>query len=260
MSGKKLAEHPAVVIIGVLAGLATVGGLAYTIGANSNSGYSPGTEEVYSNTNNSASQDSSINDIDGNSNSVTSGSNNNNSTTNSSNDNSPINIQSEGNNSPSINNSNGDVNVNYNAVEEEIPEFTGAITNGAVAEKFRKFTQENDNKVVYINARIPMSAHRAEDRRDKIEVCTKDAVSSSCDESGFRILYACSDPDPGGVNPPCGGMNYKIKISEESNNLFAFTSGSYTIKGYWVPQYTPDLMYQGQMFSTLSAVRPQDVR
>lgn len=243
MSGKKWGEHPVVVIIGVLAGLSAIGGLAYTISANSNS------REVYP-ASNSASQDSTINDIDGDGNSVAENSNNN----------SSINSRSEGDNSPSISNANGDVNVSYNALEEEIPEFTGAITNGEVARQFREFTQENDNKVVYIDARIPNSAHGAADRRERIDVCHKGSVNAMCSESEFTVLYDCSDPDPGGAAPPCYAMQYAIKMPEDSNNLFAFTTGSYSIKGYWVPQFVPDVMIQGKMYSTLSAVKPQDAR
>ena len=107
MSKKKLSEHPAVIIIGILASLSAIGGLTYTMGANSNSGYSPPVEGNSPSISNSANQDATVNDIDGDNNSVTSESNNNNNvTTSQSNNDSSINSRSEGNNSPSISNSN----------------------------------------------------------------------------------------------------------------------------------------------------------
>ena len=227
MSWKNWGDHPLVVIVGVIAGLSGVAGLAYTIGANSGAGSSPQTEDISSDTNNSASQDSTINDVDGDRNSITSGSNN---TTNSdSNNDNSISVSSEGDNSPSISNSDGDVNINYNTEEQKIPEFTGEIRSGEIAKEFRNFTQDNDNKIVYIDAYIV--GHRAEDRRERVYVCHKDAVNSTCDESDFTVLHDCSDPDPGGVSPPCYGMTYTIKMAEDSTNIFGWTTGGYTIKG-----------------------------
>ena len=248
MSWKSWGDHPLVVLIGVVAGLSAVAGLAYTVGVNSSTVSSVQPEDVYSETDNSAAQDSTVNSIDGDNNSISSNSNNDSSTT----------VSSEGDNSPSINNSNGDVNVNYNALEKEIPEFVGEIKNGSIGEDFVGFMKENDNRVVYIDAYI--SDHRAEDRRDRVYVCHKDSVNAECQESDFTVFYSCEDPDPGGVQPPCLGMTYTIKMPEISNNIFGWATGVYNIKGYWIPQYTPNLMISGLMYSTLTAVKPEDAR
>lgn len=186
---------------------------------------------------------------------------------------------SQGNNSPNINNANGNVNLNIdNSTKVEtpsrkVPEFSGRIGSGSKSDAFREFIYKNDNKVVFLNVYIDVLdttkesdklnvdkdiVEKAKDRREQVPVCYKSS-SDQCKENRFLLYHRCSDPDPGGASVPCAGMAYNLSMPNNSNGLFSYAQGTYYLKGFWSVRANPG-MWQGIMSTTLSSVDVQDAK
>ena len=174
-------------------------------------------------------------------------------------------VSNDGDNSPNINNSNGNVNLNIDnstkveAPSKKIPEFSGKIGSGSDSTAFREFIRSNDNKIVFLDVYIGGDSLNAKDRRDGVRVCDKSSIGNQCNENMFTLLYDCSEQDYGGAMPPCTGMNYRLNISDRSNNLFSYVQEAYYLKGFWSVRANPG-MWQGIMSTTLTPVDTQDAK
>ena len=184
---------------------------------------------------------------------------------------------SRGNDSPNINNVNGNVNVDNStkveAPSRKVPEFSGRIGSGSKSDAFREFIYQNDSKVVFLNVYIDVLDalkesdnftdskdvfEQAKDRREQVPICYKSG-SNQCSENRFTLYYKCSDLDPGGALVPCSGMVYNLNTPANSNNLFTYAQGAYYLKGFWSIRANPGI-WQGVMSTTLIPVDVQDAK
>lgn len=174
-------------------------------------------------------------------------------------------VSNGGDNSPNINNSNGNVNLNIDnstkveAPSRKVPEFSGKIGNGSNSTAFREFIRANDSKVVFLDIYIGIDSIDAEDRRERVRICDKASSNTQCNENMFTLLFNCSEQDFGGAMPPCTGMNYRLNIPDKPNNLFSYVQGAYYLKGFWSVRVNPG-MWQGIMSTTLTPVDVQDAK
>jgi hypothetical protein len=220
MSWKNWGDHPIVVSIGVAAALAGLISVGYSIGSSPNS------------------QKESI---------------------------TPSSVQTtNGNNNTNINSSGGNVNIdNSNKIEinkkTETPRFSEEIINCKKENKFAEFINNNEGKVVYIDAYYAVNSSDEDSIfTDDIDIddSTKETtgrfiIANSCDSKEVRQgLYA---------HRFSGGYSYMMKMHNNSDSLYTFNTGAYHLKGYWSVKRHPGSP-QGIIHTTLSAIDAKDIR
>jgi hypothetical protein len=178
----------------------------------------------------------------------------------------PISKQdTQGDNSPAINSNGGNVNLNIDnstkvetREKPEAPKYSGRIGNGKEGKGFTEFIYKNDGKIVYLDTYYMSSSNNIND------VLTGEMLTDSSTkdrEGSFIIANECEGEVPSNVPPHryCGGYSYQVKMPNNSDSLYTFNMGAYYLKGYWSVRTHPGTI-QGVIYVTLSAVDAKDVQ
>lgn len=201
MAWKNWGDHPVVVTVGVLAGLAGLITLGYTIFASSS-----------------------------------------------------LQQATEGNNSPNISASNGDVQVSIDNSTEvqapstpEIPSYSGKIGHLEAGKDFIDFIFKHKAQVVYLDAYFDAPAF--------------DEKDIHYGDDWFSLWSECNNLPEN--QPPsymhCLGASFNLKVSNESESIWDYDQGFQHLQGYWSIRAN-DGMHQGQLSVTLTAVDTKDAQ
>ncbi|ESA37137.1 hypothetical protein N836_00215 [Leptolyngbya sp. Heron Island J] len=260
MSWKNWGDHPVVVTIGVVSALCAIVGGAYAFyTGTSTEPYEPIENSVFN-----TADDSQITDSQIRGSSETNGDGNITGDGNVTGEGNIIQSDSpggvinstQGDNSPNVNNAQGDVTITYGA-KKNIAKFEGKIVDISTQEDtgFSTFLYDNDNEVVFIDGYIDWLAVDNDDSDTMVSVCLFDDPTCSADGASFQVGHRCPEDVP--TSLPCSGIYYHLDLSADDTGRFTYVQGAYYLRGYWSVRSNPGLR-QGIMSISLLPVEVED--